>query len=85
MADEAEKTGPTYPTCENSPTPLDALRPRGSRYREDPAAFPSDRVPAHLGAVAARAIAAFIPITVTAMTAEATRLREAGRSPEQTP
>jgi hypothetical protein len=40
-------------------------------------------VPAHLGAVAARAVAAFILTTVAAMIDETTRLWGAGRSPEQ--
>ncbi|WP_030915663.1 hypothetical protein [Streptosporangium amethystogenes] len=67
----------------NSPALLDALQLRGSRYQEDLAAILSDRVPAHLGPVAARAIAAFILTTVTAMINEATRLRSEGRTPEQ--
>jgi hypothetical protein len=61
----------------------DALRLRGSRYQEDLTAILSDRVPAHLGAVAARAIAAFIVTTVAAMIDEAKRLLGAGQSPEQ--
>ena len=68
---------------QNSPTLLDALRLRGSRYQDDLAAILSDRVPAHLGAVAARAIAAFILTTVTAMINEATRLRAEGQPSEQ--
>ena len=59
------------------------MRLRGSRYQDDLAAILSDRVPAHLGAVAARAIAAFILTTVTAMINEATRLRAEGRTAEQ--
>jgi AcrR family transcriptional regulator len=68
---------------QNSPALQDALRRRGTRYQEDLAAILSGRVPAHLGAVAARAIAAFILTTVAAMIDEATRLRGAGQSPEQ--
>ncbi|MGW4476527.1 TetR/AcrR family transcriptional regulator [Nonomuraea sp. NPDC004354] len=68
---------------QNSPALQDALRLRGTRYQEDLAAILSDRVPAHLGAVAARAIAAFVLTTVSAMVEEAARLRGAGRSPEQ--
>ncbi len=68
---------------QNSPALLDALRLRGSRYQDDLAAILSDRVPAHLGPVAARALAAFIMTTVTAMINEATRLRGEGRTPEQ--
>ena len=68
---------------QNSPALLDALRLRGSRYQDDLAAILSDRVPAHLGAVAARAIAAFILTTVTAMINEATRLRAEGQTSEQ--
>jgi AcrR family transcriptional regulator len=67
----------------NSPALQDALRRRGTRYQEDLAAILSDRVPANLGAVAARAIAAFILTTVTTMIEEATRLRSARQSPEQ--
>jgi AcrR family transcriptional regulator len=67
----------------NSRALQDALRLRGSRYQEDLAAILSDRVPADLGAVAARAIAAFILTTVAAMIDEATRLRGAGQSPQQ--
>ncbi|MEV8633605.1 TetR/AcrR family transcriptional regulator [Streptosporangium sp. NPDC051023] len=72
-----------FTVIQNSPALQDALRLRGSRYQEDLAAILSDRVPAHLGPVAARAIAAFILTTVTAMIDEAARLRAAGRSPEQ--
>ncbi len=68
---------------QNSRALQDALRLRGTRYQEDLAAILSDRVPANLGAVAARAIAAFILTTVAAMIDEATRLRDAGQSPEQ--
>ncbi|HEX7144195.1 MAG TPA: helix-turn-helix domain-containing protein [Gaiellaceae bacterium] len=68
---------------QNSPGLQDALRLRGTRYQENLAAILSDRVPAHLGAVAARAIAAFILSTVAAMIDEATRLRGAGQSSEQ--
>jgi AcrR family transcriptional regulator len=68
---------------QNSPALQDALRLRGARYQEDLAAILCDRVPARLGAVAARAIAAFILTTVTAMIDEATRLRGAGQPPEQ--
>ncbi|GAA3069781.1 TetR/AcrR family transcriptional regulator [Streptosporangium carneum] len=72
-----------FAVIQNSPTLQDALRLRGARYQEDLAAILADRVPVHLGPVAARAIAAFILTTVTAMIEEATRLRGAGRSPEQ--
>ncbi|GAB2812949.1 hypothetical protein GCM10027176_16740 [Actinoallomurus bryophytorum] len=68
---------------QNSPTLQDALRLRGARYQDDLAAILSDRVPAYLGPVAARAIAAFILTTVTAMIAEATRLRGTGLPAEQ--
>ncbi|MEU8269128.1 TetR family transcriptional regulator [Sphaerisporangium sp. NPDC049002] len=68
---------------QNSPALLDALRLRGSRYQDDLAAILSDRVPAHLGAVAARALAAFIMTTVSAMINEATRLRSEGQPPDQ--
>jgi AcrR family transcriptional regulator len=67
----------------NSPALQDALRRRGTRYQEDLAAILADRVPTQLGPVAARAIAAFILTTVTAMIDEATRLRGAGQSAEQ--
>ena len=66
-----------------SPALQDALRRRGSRYQEDLAAILSDRVPARLGPVAARALAAFILTTVTAMIEEAMRLRAGGQSAEQ--
>lgn len=52
-------------------------------YQEDLAAILTDRMPAHLGPVAARAIAAFILTTVGATISEATRLRGAGQSPAQ--
>src|SRR6266511_982722 len=68
---------------QNSPALQDALRRRGTRYQEDLAAILSDRVPAQLGPVAARAIAAFVLTIVTAMIDETTRLRAAGQSPEQ--
>jgi AcrR family transcriptional regulator len=68
---------------QNSRALQDSLRLRGTRYQEELAAILSDRVPAHLGAVAARAIAAFILTTVAAMIDEATRLRAAGQSPQQ--
>lgn len=68
---------------QNSPALQDALRLRGTHYQEDLAAILSDRVPAHLGTIAARAIAAFILTTVAAMIDEVTRLRGAGQSPEQ--
>jgi AcrR family transcriptional regulator len=67
----------------NSPALRDALRRRGTRYQEDLAAILSDRVPARLGPVAARAIAAFILTTVAAMIGEAMQLRAAGQSAEQ--
>jgi AcrR family transcriptional regulator len=67
----------------SSPGLQDALRRRGARYQEDLAAILSDRVPAELGPVAARAVAAFILTTVGAMVEEATRMRAAGRSAEQ--
>ncbi|MEV6153086.1 helix-turn-helix domain-containing protein [Nonomuraea sp. NPDC052129] len=66
-----------------SPSIQDALRRRGSRYQEDLAAILSDRVPARLGPVAARALAAFILTTVTAMVEEAMRLRAGGQPAEQ--
>ncbi|MEU7830828.1 MULTISPECIES: helix-turn-helix domain-containing protein [unclassified Nonomuraea] len=66
-----------------SPSIQDALRRRGSRYQEDLAAILSDRVPARLGPVAARALAAFILTTVTAMVEEAMRLRAEGQPAEQ--
>ncbi|MGW4644037.1 TetR/AcrR family transcriptional regulator [Sphaerisporangium sp. NPDC004334] len=72
-----------FAIIQNSPTLQDALRLRGARYQEDLAAILSDRVPAHLGPVAARAIAAYILTTVGAMIEEATRLRGAGASPER--
>jgi len=68
---------------ENSPALQDALKLRGGRYQEELAAILTDRVPAHLGPVAARAIAAFILTTVGAMISEATQLRGAGQSPAQ--
>jgi hypothetical protein len=52
------------------------------RSQEDLAAILPDRVPAHLGTVAARAAAAILT-TVTAMIDEATRLWGAGQPPEQ--
>lgn len=39
----------------NSPALMDALRLRGSRYRDELAAILEDRVPAELGPIAARA------------------------------
>jgi hypothetical protein len=67
----------------NSPALQDALRRRGTHYQENLAAILADRVPADLGPVAARALAAFILTTVGAMIEEATRLRAAGRPAEQ--
>lgn len=68
---------------QNNPALQEALKLRGARYQEDLAAILTDRVPAYLGSVAARAIAAFILTTVGAMIGEATQLRGAGRSPAQ--
>ncbi|KAA9166493.1 TetR/AcrR family transcriptional regulator [Amycolatopsis acidicola] len=67
----------------NSPALQDALRRRGGRYQEELAAILADRVPAHLGVVGARAVAAFVLTTVTAMVEEAGRLMAAGQSGEQ--
>jgi Transcriptional regulator len=67
----------------NSPTLQDALRLRGSRYQEELAAILADRVPARLGPVAARALAAYILTTVTSMINEAERLRSEGRTPQE--
>ncbi|MEV7011206.1 helix-turn-helix domain-containing protein [Streptosporangium sp. NPDC051022] len=78
-----ERLASVFTVIQNSPALQDALRLRGSRYQDDLAAILSDRVPAHLGPVAARAIAAFILTTVTAMIAEAARLQSEGRLPEQ--
>jgi AcrR family transcriptional regulator len=68
---------------QNSPALVDALRRRGGRYQDDLAALLADRVPAHLGVVAARATAAFILTTLTAMIAEAGRLQAEGRGPQE--
>lgn len=54
-------------------------------YQEDLAAILTDRMPAHLGPVAARAIAAFILTTVGATISEATRLRGAAHRPRRSP
>jgi AcrR family transcriptional regulator len=68
---------------QSSPALLDALKLRGGRYQDDLAAILADRVPAELGVVAARAVAAYILTTVTAMINEAGRLRADGRPPQE--
>jgi AcrR family transcriptional regulator len=78
-----DRLGGIRTIIQNSPALQNAVRLRGARYQENLATILSDRMPAHLGAVAARAIAAFILTTVAAMIDEATRLRGAGQSPKQ--
>lgn len=68
---------------QNSPALRDALRLRGARHQENLASILSDRVPADLGAVAARGVAAFILTAVATMIEEAGPLMAEGRSPEQ--
>lgn len=80
---EDPRTAGVLTIIQNSPTLVDALRLRGSRYQDDLAAILSDRVPASLGPVAARALAAFILTTVTAMIGETVRLQAAGQTPDQ--
>lgn len=78
-----ERLADVVPVIQASPALQDALRRRGARYQEDLAAILADRVPARLGPVAVRAIAAYVLATVSGMIDEAGRLRSEGQAPEQ--
>lgn len=78
-----DRMAAVFAIIQRSPALLDALRRRGGRYQEDLAAILVDRVPASLGPVAARATAAYIMTTVSAMIEEANRMRGEGKSPQE--